>query len=558
MTLTVAGLSGFGRSCAALVKDGVLRASAAEEIFSRRKNDPALPAQAFRWICAQAGSEPGSLDFVAFAEKPVQRFVRVLGGLAQGFPFTLRSFPRSLTTWLGDRLWLKTSLMKSLAVDPNRLLFVERPLAQCAAAFFTSGFADAAILTVDGVGEWAATMLCRGQGTNIEPMAEIQHPHSLAFFLDAVGHHLLVPETGGLCWLAALASRGEPRLAKAMEEIVRPCSDGAYELDPRSFDLSAGTPRFTARARRILGQPRGSGQDAQAWVDVASSAQSLVVDRVLALCREAKRRTGCSKLCLSGSVFQDPDIVARVLADSEFEHVHVDPFLGDAAAALGAALWVTHVVHKVEPQKFDFRAQECALPQMPSGAGWSVQSGSADSASAAAVSALQAGKIVALVAGRTEFGSRPRGSRVLLADPTRADTTATLRNKVKLSEPYVPTALCGLAEDLVGWAETKTSEVTARAQCTLALPAGCAEAGNGDVQIGGKALLQAVDPATQPLLARILREFRATGSHVPLLAQTSLNRAGDPPVQEPLEAVDLLRRSEIEVLVWGDQVVRRA
>ena len=244
MTLTVAGLSGFGRSSAALVRDGVLVAGAAEEQFSRRKHDPALPQRAFRWPCTRAGIEPGAVDFVAFAEKPVQRFVRILGGLAQGFPFTLRSLPRTLTTWLGDRLWLKNSLMKSLAVDPNRLLFVERPMVQSAAAFFTSGFDEAAIVVVDGVGKWAATMLAKGKGTTIEAVAEIQHPQSLAFLLDAVAHHLLVPETGGLRWLAPLAAAGEPRLAKAMEEeeIVRPVGSGAYALNSKSFDLSGGTP----------------------------------------------------------------------------------------------------------------------------------------------------------------------------------------------------------------------------------------------------------------------------------------------------------------------------
>ncbi len=556
MTLTIAGLSGFGRSSAALVQDGAVRAAAAEELFSRRKNDPALPVQAFAWACRQAGVEPAAVELIAFAEKPVQRFVRILGGLAQGFPFTLRRFPHTLTTWLGDRIWLKHALMKALAVHPDRLLFVERPVAQAAAAFFGSAFDEAAILVVDGAAEWAATTLARGKGTSLEVLAEIQHPHSLPFFLDAVAHHLLVPESGGLRWLAPLAAYGEPRLAAAMRDLVREEPDGAYSLDPGAFDLSGGTAKFTAKARRLLGEARGAGQDATRWADVVNSAQVVVEERVLALCREAKRRAGGTRLCVSGAVFQHPGIAARVLRDAPFDEVHVDPYLDEAAAAVGAALYVSHAVQGVPRTRPHSAVRECALPEVPESAAWTATVKHRDDLAASAVAALSDGGSVALVAGRPELETRPRGLRALLVDPSRPDAVQKLRVQIKLAEPYVPLALCGLQDVVAAWHAPRTRAAAERCQATVTIANGQVEALRGGVHVDRTALVHAVDPGAQPLLAAVLRQHAVRTGRPAVLAMSSLNRAGDPTVMAPLEAVDLLRRSDIALLIWGDQEVR--
>jgi carbamoyltransferase len=567
----IAGLSAFGRSSAALLDDGTLRAAAAEELFSRRKNDPAIPYRAFRWCCAQAGVPPGAVDFVVFAEKPLQRFIRLLAGLATGFPRTLRAFPSTMFTWLGDRLWLKSALVRGLDVDPERVLFVDRSLAQASAAFLTSPFDEAAILIVDGFGEWAATTLAKGSRAtgSIEVLAEVQHPHSLLFFLEALAHHLLVPEAGGLRWLAPLGAGGEPRFRAEMAALVRPEPAGAYSLDPRYFDFAAGTARFSRRARKLLGDPRAPGQalhltgesgvgDARRAADLVRSAQAVCEERCLALVREAAQRTGARRLCLGGGLFLDPRILAAVLEEAPFEAVHVEPYLDDAGAAVGAALYASLCVEGRAARRAAPRlpGEGEALAKVPSGSGVSVERSPEEEVVGAAVSALASGKVVGWVHGLPELGVRPRGRRVLLADPSNAEAVRRLRERVKLGEPYVPLAMAALPAALTDWSLCPRSRpAVGSCQATAPVPPGLRDVLSGAVQVDGTALLHEVDARCQPRLARVLADFAARTGRPPLLAQTSFNRAGDPPVLEPAEAVDLLRRSELDVLFWGDQRV---
>ncbi len=570
----VLGLSAFGRSAASCAIDGCVQATAAEEFFSRRKKDPTPPAQAFEWCLEQSGLSRADLDYVVFAEKPVQKFIRILAGIAQGFPGTMRVFPDTMFTWLGDRLWLKSGLVKGLGVDGQKLLFVERNVAQVMSAFHSAGADNAAVLIVDGSSEWATTTLAHAQRDDgrvqIELLAEIQHPHSLVFLLEAVARHAMVPDGGGLAWLSALAAYGEPSYRKVFEEIVKAEEDGAFSLALRKFRFVGGTPRFHTRAYADLGMPRGDGQplrfdeprdpDVQRFADIARSAQEVCIDRCVALLERAKQQSDAETICLGGSLFSDPRIVEAVLDRSPFAETHVDAHSDDVAAAIGAALYVDHVVESSAVDASDVVPVSAAsaekLETLKARPGLTIEDCEEAALAGRVASALAEGLVIGLVTGDAETTATPRGSRVFLVDGANAEAVNRLRNRIKLAEGHVPLAMLIHEDQKAAWngSQVQLEQLAGTIEVPSALRAACP----GGVHVDGRSVVHVAAESSQPRLAAILHDFAGKKGGSPVLAQTSLNRSGDPLVFRASDALDLLLRSEMDFLVWGTQIARRS
>jgi carbamoyltransferase len=544
--VNIAGLSAFRCSHAGLLQDGRLGAVAAEEWFTRRPRDPGLPVRALEWCCARAGVDAQRLDYVAFAEKPVQRFVRILGQLARGFPFTLADFVETLPAWLGDRLWLQSTLSRRLRLPPERLLFVERAVAQATAAFATSPFDEAEVLIVDDVGEWAATTLARGRRAagrpQIELLREIRHPHALAFVQEALCRHLLLPDVGGVRWLAPLGRGGSERLRPQLEALVPPLADGAHALDLRCFRFRAGAVRFHPRAHALVGPPRlpsaplsgDTGVDPRV-ADLVRGVQRLLADRIGELLTAARRGAASDNLCLGGSVLQDPWLAEQVLARAPFGAVHVSPLLGEAACALGAAAHAAAVIG--EGGGVDLAAPVRPLDAAPGRA--------AADAPAAAAQALAAGEVVGWITGPPEPDGPALGRSVLLADPGNADAMARLA-RVRLAEPYVPPLFLTLPETLGAWTAPAARSGAAVGRIVVRPPAN-AWPGIGPATSPDGTVLLAL---AAPPLREVLQRFAAATQRPPVLAASSFHRAGEAPVADPAAAADLARRMGVQRAFW--------
>src|SRR5512133_3872567 len=355
--MRILGISAhYHDSAAALVVDGLPVCSIQEERLSRRKNDSAFPLAAVEWCLAEAGLELGDLDAVVFYEKPMRKLERILVTALRAFPWSWRSFPQAMKNTLGEKAWVKGIIASRLGVPARKILFTEHHQSHAAAAFLTSPTREAAILTADGVGEWATLTVGRGTRSidgrcTIDLLRELRFPHSLGMFYSTFTAYLGFEVNEGEYKMMGLASYGEPRFADQVREILRPTADGALELDLDYFDFHrSGRRAWSSRLVDVLGPPRSPDEpidlatrDGRRCADVAASVQLVLEDRLVALAGALQRETGLRDLCLGGGVALNGCANARILRESGFERVFVPPAPGDAGCALGAALYADRV-----------------------------------------------------------------------------------------------------------------------------------------------------------------------------------------------------------------------
>ena len=358
MACWILGISAlYHDSAAVLLRDGEVFAAAQEERFTRIKHDSSLPIRAVRWLLDEAGITAQDLDHLVFYEKPLRKFERILSTSVAWFPASWRLFPLQMRAWLGDKIWLRDKLASEFGVAPDRLLFSEHHLSHAASAFYASPHASAAVLTIDGVGEWATTALWRAEGGRVEPVSEIRYPHSLGLFYSAVTAHLGFVVNNGEYKVMGMASYGRPRFIEQMRKLVT-VKDGGFELDLTYFchhlhPQRATTPAFEA----LLGPPRHPSEPfeldsddpaiqaaSQRWADLAASAQLLLEEVLRELVAHAHQQVPEAALCLAGGVALNAVANQKLAEDSPFEHIWVQPAAGDAGGALGAALWAWHMV----------------------------------------------------------------------------------------------------------------------------------------------------------------------------------------------------------------------
>jgi len=577
-------------SAAALLSDGVIVAAAQEERFSRQKNDARFPRQAVAFCLQQAGLREADLEAVVFYDKPITKFARVLESYLAVAPGGWTTFPRTLPPWLGEKLNLRGTIrheMPGLRADAP-VLFTEHHQAHAASAFYPSPFEDAAILTVDGVGEWATTTVGIGRGPDVEILQELRFPHSLGLLYSAFTAYCGFRINSGEYKLMGLAPYGEPRFVDTIRtHLVDVQADGSLRLNMEYFHFLRGLRMTNARFDALFGGPRRQPETPveQRHMDVARSIQVVTEDIILRLARHARAVTGLPRLCLAGGVALNCVANGRIQREKIFEEIWIQPAAGDAGGALGAALAVWHM------RPGDAQPRTVVRPDAMQGAFLGPEFSNAEIeavlqahgavyrrlATAALVDEaarlLADGKIVGWVQGRMEFGPRALGHRSILGDPRSPTMQAMLNLKVKFRESFRPFAPAMLRERAAEYFElegdspymllvapvhpaqrlavppTPATGLELLQQVRSTIPA--------VTHVDGSARVQTVTAAQNPLFHAVLERF-AQRTGCPVLINTSFNVRGEPVVCSPDDAYRCFCHTEMDYLAIGDFLLARS
>lgn len=554
----VLGFNSTHDASAALVLSGEVRQAVEEERLSRRRHHDGFPERAIACVLGEEGISPRDVEHVAFYWNPYE-------GLFRFGAHFLRNLPRSLT-YLGRKpsLWANflalPKKLRAMGFERARFHFVSHHVAHAASAFYPSPFESAAILSIDGTGEWTTTLLGSGRGLDVGTRRTIGYPHSLGKVYEAATQYLGFEPNSGEGKVMGLAAYGTPRHADAFERMVALNGHGEFRLDTRFFRFQFGEDRKWSDAMaEALGPPREPGSSIERrHEDVARSLQERLETAALHLARELHRVTGEKNLCVAGGVALNSVMNGRLLRDGPFDSIWVQPAAHDSGAALGAALVVSRrrdPIFRRAPMTTAalgpaFGLARCEAALRAAGLGFTRP---ADLAGTLA-DRLARGAVAAWFSGRSEYGPRALGHRSLLADPRDPAMKDRLNVRVKGRETFRPFAPAVPVEDaarfFVGAVESPfmllTFPVAERERRRL--PA--------ITHVDGTARVQTVSRDAEPRFHALLRAFEARAG-VPVLLNTSLNRRGEPIVNTPEEAVSLFRSSEIDVLVLEDFVAEK-
>jgi len=570
--MRILGISAhYHDSAAALLVDGLPVAAVEEERLSRRKNDAAFPLAAIDWCRAEGGIEPEDLDAVVFYERPMLKFERILTTALRAFPQGRRAFVHAMRNSLGEKVWVRGLIQAHLGVAREKILFTEHHQSHAAAAFLTAPTDEAAILTTDGVGEWATLTVGRGRRTPdgptaIELLREVRWPHSLGMLYSTFTAYLGFPVNEGEYKVMGLASYGTPRFADEVRKVVRRTADGAFRLDLGYFEFHTTAERSYSRAFvDAFGPPRGpwepidlATEAGRRYADIAASVQLVLEEILVGLARDLHRETGLPDLCLGGGVALNGVANARILRESGFTRLFVPPAPGDAGCALGAALYADRI-HFGNPDK-PFPDHPFWGPGIEAGAlarialedGLAVEELEDDALIARTAADLAAGKIVGWMDGATELGPRALGHRSILAAPHSAQTRDRLNRDIKYREEFRPFAPVVPIEAVETYFELPPGGARLARFMSGVFPVKpeWRSALAAVTHVDGTARLQALPREMAPRLHDLLTAYgRLSG--VPVLLNTSFNLAGEPIVNRVVEGYSTFRRSGIDVLVAG-------
>lgn len=559
----ILGISAFYHdSAAVLLADGEIVAALQEERFSRRKHDSGFPRRAISACLKLGNCRMSEIDFVVFYEKPFLKFERILETHLRNSPHSWRSFLKALPVWLKDKLWMKDGLQKELDYD-GPLFFSEHHEAHAASAFYPSPFRRAAILTVDGVGEWTTTALGRGEDHRIALEEEIRFPDSLGLLYATFTYYLGFKVNSDEYKVMGLAPYGEPRYAdRILDELIELAPDGAFRLNPSYFEFETGLKMASERFCRLWGRPPRKPEEPLETFhrDLAASIQRVTEEAVLRTTRRLHEYTGESYLCMSGGVALNCVANGRILRESPFNDVWIQPASGDAGGALGAALAVWHRFldkERSSPGGNRDRQQGSLLGTSYSEAeieailrrmGAVYERRSSESLIEETASSLAAGKIVGWFQGRMEYGPRALGNRSILADPRRKEMLNEVNLRIKYRESFRPFAPAVLEQAVADWFEIDRPSpymlvvAPVRPEKRSQIPA--------VTHVDGSARVQTVARRSNPLFYDLLETFaRHTGC--PVLLNTSFNVRGEPIVESPTDAFHCFMRTRLDLLVMG-------
>ena len=582
----------FHDAAAALLRDGCLVAAAEEERFTRKKHDYAFPQHAIDF-CLRVGSiRAADLDYVVFFEKPFVKFERLLMSSLQTFPRSHRVFREAMVTWLTDKLWIKHLIQRQLGVPPSKILFSEHHLSHAASAFFCSPFEEAAILTVDGVGEWTTASLGIGRETEIKLLKEIRFPHSVGLLYSAFTAFLGFEVNEGEYKVMEMAPFGTPRHIDKVYKLIRIDRDGGFELNMDYFSFHCSTEKtFNGKFLQLFGPPRDPkahfftpstgypsyfgekppnfgelGKQNQHYADIAASIQAVTEEILLKMAQHAHKETGLKKLCMAGGVALNSVANGRILRETPFEELYVQPSAGDGGGAIGAALYAYHMVMG-RPRKFSMEHAYWGEEHSPEEIEKFLKEHGIhyqrfedeEKLIERVVDGLQAGKVIGWLQGRFEWGPRALGHRSILADPRRADMKDLVNVKIKFREPFRPFAPSVLAEKAEEYfvlpeaarhypARFMLYVVDVREDKQHVIPA--------ITHVDGTGRLQTVHKELSPKYYRLIETFgQATG--VPVVLNTSFNLKGEPIVNTAQEAFHTFTRSGMDLLVLGEYMIEK-
>lgn len=593
----ILGISAFYHdSAAALVVDGRIVAAAQEERFSRKKHDPSFPGAAVAWCLQEAALELRALDYLAFYDKPVSKFERLLETYLAFAPAGFRSFCMSMPVWLKDKVNLRRTLRRSLPyANRTPLVFLEHHESHAASAFFPSPFEEAAILTLDGVGEWSTTTCGTGRSNKIHLTEHLQFPHSLGLLYSAFTYYCGFKVNSGEYKLMGLAPYGRPVFRDAItQHLMDLKSDGSFWLNMRYFNYCQGLTMTNARFHRLFGgPPRPPEADLeQRHMDLAASIQAVIEEVMLRLGRDLYRRTGLKRLVLAGGVALNCVANGRLLREGPFADIWIQPAAGDAGGALGAALFVWHQLLE-KPRTTDGRDTQSGSLLGPRFSNADVgrflekenipHQGPVGESNLVNVVAqlLAAGKVVGWFQGRMEFGPRALGARSILGDPRSPKMQTTLNLKIKYREGFRPFAPAVLQEHAAEWFEMRPGQespymllvapVRPEHRVPIPMPELHTMENDPDLRrrvrivrssvpavthVDYSARIQTVDETRNPRFHRLVSAFhRLTGC--PMLVNTSFNIRGEPIVCTPQDALRCFLATDMDVVVLEDYILHK-
>ena len=591
MSTRILGISAFYHdAAAALVVDGRIVAAAQEERFSRKKHDAGFPAQAIGACLREAGLQPEDLDHVVFYEKPLLKFERLLETYLATAPVSFRSFLQAMPVWFQQKLHLPREINRGLQGRyRHACVFTEHHESHAASAFYPSPFDEAAILTVDGVGEWATASLGHGAGRRITLTHELEFPHSLGLLYSAFTTYCGFKVNAGEYKLMGLAPYGEPVFADLiLQRMLDLRADGSFRLDLSYFNYCQGLTMTSEKFHRLFGGPPRVPEApfTERILNVAASVQKVTEVILLRMATHLHALTGSRNLCLAGGVALNCVANGRLLRESPFEKIWIQPAAGDAGGALGAALFVWHQLleHDRTPSQPDGQQASLLGPAYPPeeierflrGRGAVFHRVESEEALCAEVAALiDAGNVVGWMQGRMEFGPRGLGGRSILGDARNPAMQSVMNRKIKFRESFRPFAPIVLQHRAAEYFEFRPGEdspymllvAPVRADKRVA-PGPTGRSGLdrvGEVRsvvpavthVDHSARIQTVDAERHPRLHRLLEAFeRRTGC--PVMINTSFNIRGEPIVCTPADAHRCFLATGMDVLVLDSFVLRKA
>lgn len=585
----ILGISAYYHdSAAAIVSDGEIVAAAQEERFSRKKHDARFPAHAIRSCLDVAGLSFADLSYIAFYDKPLVKFERLLETYLSYAPRGFRSFVVAMPVWLKEKLFLKSTLKTEIAAlagtstaDLPPLLFNAHHESHAASAFFPSPFEKAAVLCLDGVGEWATTSVWRGEGRELTALWEIDFPHSLGLLYSAFTYYTGFKVNSGEYKLMGLAPYGEPTYTqKILDNLLDLKDDGTFRLDMRYFNYAAGLTMTNRRFDELFGGPPRKPESpvTEREMNIARSIQAVTEEVVMRLGNTVHRETGMTHLCLAGGVALNCVANGRLLREGPFEDIWIQPAAGDAGGALGAALstWHSHLERPRRVNGADAMAGAYLGPEWPrkaireflEQAGASYQELEDDELIPRVASIIASENVVGWFSGRMEFGPRALGSRSIIGDPRSAKMQSVMNLKIKYRESFRPFAPAVQAEEVSHWFEHDRPSpymlIVAPVVEHRRLPISDEQRRAFGIDrlnfprselpaithVDYSARIQTIHKETNPRFHALIEAFRReTGC--PVLINTSFNVRGEPIVCSPEDAWRCFMRTEMDYLVLG-------
>lgn len=593
--MTILGLSFFYHDSAAVIlKDGVPLAMADEERFSRKKHDSRFPIKAIDFVLRQANLKAADIDHVVFYEKPFIKFDRIMKTSLATFPVAPGVFRESIKHLFLDKLWIRQLISSELNISSDKILFCDHHLSHAASAFFCSPYDRAAILTVDGVGEWSTASVAYGVGSTINILKEIHFPHSLGLLYSAFTAFLGFEVNEGEYKVMGMAPYGQPKYYDLVKKLVNFYDDGSFSLNLKYFSFHRSLHKtYSQEFVKLFGQPRDPksqfftrstgwplyfgqrpeseafnrlAQEQERYADIAASVQKVLEEAVVNLALAAYRLTGSDRLCLAGGVALNSVANWKITECTPFKEIFIQPSAGDSGGALGAAL----AVHQAVEKKRNFVLKHAYYGQEYTDEEIKGALAGLDPSQYRYITAedqlienvsdlLVQGKVIGWFQGRFEWGPRALGARSIIADPRRSEMKDIVNTKIKFREPYRPFAPSVLAEYAEDYFELpKASQhyparfmlyvVPVKKEKQATIPA--------VTHVDGTARPQLVFKEDNPRYWNLISKFhQKTG--VPLILNTSFNLRGEPIVNTPDNALKTFLRSEMDMLVLGNFIVAK-
>ena len=559
--MNILGISCFYHdSAACLLQDGKIIAAASEERFNRQKNSPVFPVNAINFCIQKANLTVDDINYIGFYEKPFLKFYRVLLSHLRAYPFSFKNFLDTIPNWLEERLILPLLLKKELGYE-GKVLFIKHHLSHAASAFLVSPFEEAAILTADGVGEWGSMSFGVGKGKDIKIFKEMHFPNSLGLLYTAVTTYLGLEALIGEGKIMGLAGYGKPCYLDKFKEMVTVKPDGSFMINQNFFGFNKGSRMYSNRLIKALGKDRKPQEKIeQRHCDIAASLQKFTEDVLIIIANNLYNDSKMDKLCLAGGLFLNCVANSRILENTPFKEVFIQPAAGDSGGALGVASYIHHSIlnnNRSWVMQDAYLGPDFSQNQMRRALvnnGINFKEFSDDSLFKYIAQRLSQNKIIGWFQGRMEFGPRALGNRSILANPGNPEMKDLLNQRVKKRESFRPYAPAVLEEKITEFFNAKQfspfmllSAQVNKDKKTI-IPA--------VTHIDGSARVQSVSKNTNQKLWNLIKEFEdITG--IAVILNTSFNLNREPIVCAPEEAVSCFKRSQMDCLVLGNYVAEK-